>query len=1358
MNKRFMVFVSLVLTLSLLCSLCPAALAEEDDSIRIRTVQDLTALAENCSLDTWSDGKKIVLDADLSLSGVNFQPIPIFNGEFDGNGHEILDLSLDAPQSPCGLFLETGKDANIHDLTVSGTVAPRGNDSMVGGVVGLNRGVITNCSFTGSVSANDRVGGIAGRNEGSGVVTACTASGSVRGLNATGGIVGENAGAIVACDNRSFVNTESVDPSLRLDTVDTSSILNFLRSLRSDSAGITSDTGGVAGSSTGFVERCSNSGTVGYLHLGYNVGGVVGRSGGYVNGCRNDGEVYGRKDVGGIVGQAEPFTEIKEAENLLSGLAYRFAALSASIDTAIADARGVSDDLAMQFATLPAYLSPVASAIAQIDLTDPESAWSLQGVIADCVAGVSAQLESIGHSVGGDSDAILADVQDINDNLNALSGTAVQAMGMLSGASESGDILVDASDDTEGEGITLGKTAESINYGSVYGDSNVGGVAGSISLENDLDPESELTSNPNSLVKNQISMSAVIFRCSSSGEITAKHECVGGIAGRMDLGLASGCSAYGAVAVEDGGYAGGICGLCYGQVSNSCSKLRLNAEKYVGGIVGNGFNARDGEEKSSLVSGCYALVEIEGAPQFAGAVSGGGDGVYTNNFFVPAGFAALDKLSIHGQAEPISFEEFAAVESLPDACKSFTLRFVVDGVTVKEVPFQYGDSFDRSVFPKVERRNGAYAVWNRSDLSDLRFDTTVTAEYRMDETVLRSADERSDGRAAVYVDGQFQQGDSLRLEQIPVGEDDIQMFSAGVRDTVRSQLRSIFREGEPDYSIPVSVVERLRVSFPDDGLNVHTLRYLAPDGQTDNYHVYLASDGGWQRLHPGTFGSYFLFDVPGSGAELALVATIQSWWVAAYIASALVLLALIVLLAVKLKKTLRARPKREKKPLAERPAQRFVRAHKKGVALGAAAVLVTALAITGILRFGSIGPAISTYRILKDFARQETDVQTGILVHVNERDVEMSTTVHRVREDGKMIRCIEQYGIPLYVSDGMIYLENGRGFRVAGGSLDQGAVLDIALDVFLHEDVRRTKDGDSVSYEAVIDGETANRILQHFLPESYTERLNAESMTISIRAEAGALTSLSFTGEGVTESSTPFTISVDLTTQPLAERPVIPQSVLDAIGSGAGAEAEILSEDLLRLLAAWIKYESAESVSADITVSADCGPLSLSPRYEFSRVTAEGTDICCVKSRLFTVYFTDSAACTENGSDLSEAQARLRDAAKLIPAARELCLRGRFRCAANGGTTVYTITLDPDGAGEVAKQLVPELRELDVDFSESVLKVTVEGGALKQIEFDGGGSLRVVSRDVDASVRVTARFADRQPGVIPAGARAVLLK
>jgi hypothetical protein len=166
----------------------------------------------------------------------------------------------------------------------------------------------------------------------------------------------------------------------------------------------------------------------------------------------------------------------------------------------------------------------------------------------------------------------------------------------------------------------------------------------------------------------------------------------------------------------------------------------------------------------------------------------------------------------------------------------------------------------------------------------------------MDETVLRSEAMRDDGRAIVYVDGQFQQGDKLTLELIPVEEDEIRNFVGTWQDTVREQLRSIFREHAPDYSIPVSVAEHLHVSFPDDGLSVHSLRYLPPDGQTNNYRLYIAGENGWERLRPQTFGSYYLFDVPGEEAEFMLVSTIQSWWIVAYIAVALVIVLLLILL------------------------------------------------------------------------------------------------------------------------------------------------------------------------------------------------------------------------------------------------------------------------------------------------------------------------------------------------------------------------------------------------------------------------------------------------------------------------------
>ena len=1361
MSKRISVCTALLLLAVLLLSLCPPAFAEEDNTIHIRTAEELMELAVNCSLDTWSNGKKIVLDNDLSLSTVNFASIPIFNGEFDGGGHTIFDLNLSSAQSPCGFFLETGKDADVHDLNLSGTVATIGDDSVVGGLVGLNRGQVAGCSFSGEVSAIRTVGGIAGKNEAGGVITACVSNGSVRGLSGTGGIAGENAGAILGSENRAFVNTESVDPTLRFDTIDTSSILNFILSLRTDNAGITTDTGGIAGFSTGFIENCQNAGAVGYLHLGYNVGGIVGRSNGYVKSCVNDSEVYGRRDVGGIVGQAEPLTKILEAANALSGLSYRLWALNQSIEDAARDARTATDDLAWRFDNLSAYLAPVGEAVAALDVTDPDTAFYLRSVISDCVNNMTNEIVAIGQDVDGNADILLGDVDKINGNLSALNGTAVQTIDNLVNSDNTGDILVDDSTDVEDDGKTYGKTTHCDNNGSINGDNNVGGIVGSLSVESELDPESDLSALTGStLSKNRLSVYAVILGCVNRGSVTAKRECAGGIAGRMDLGIAAHCASYGPVLLEDGDYAGGICGLLYGTVKSSCVKCSLSGKRYVGGIVGNGYNAASSnkDDRSSQVSGCYTLVEILDKPQFAGAVSGGGAGIYENNFFVPADYAGLDRLSIHGKAEPIPFEDYLAVEGLPQEAKTFSLRFEVDGVLVKEIPFAYGASFDRSVFPEVSRRDGAYAVWDRTDLTDLRFDTTVTARYRMDETVLRSEAVRDDGRAIVYVDGQFQQGDRLTLELIPVEEEEIHNFSGTWEDTVREQLDSIFREGEPDYSIPVTVGEHVYVSFPDDGLDQHSVRYLSPSGLTENHRLYLMGEDGWQRIHPDTFGSYYLIEVPGQTAEFELVYTIQSWWIVAYLAAALVILVLLIIVIVKLKKFLRSRAKKERVPWKERPVNRFLRAHKKPVLIILPILLIAAAGVLVPLRFSSLGSALSAYRVLKDFSRQEVDVQTHIRIQAEERDVEMMTTVHRVNENGHMIRCIEQYGVPLYISDGMVCMENGRVFRLADGTLSQGKVLDLALDVFLHENVQKTSVDGIPRYLAVIGGETADRILQLVLSASGEELLRAESMTIALDTHDGALWQLSFEGTGTASSGTAFQFVVSLTPQEMTERPKIPQAVIDAITNGGGENDQVLTEDLLVLLAAWVKNESAETVSADITVDADCGSLSLSPRYSYFRRTVDGTDIHCIRSALFKLYFTDSAACTATGFDLSEAQQRVVDTAQLIPLAKELCLKGQFSSASAGERMVYAITLSADDAADIVSKLLPELDRLNLSYNNCRLCITLVGSELDSIELDCGASLRVVSRDIDASVLVTVRFNDSEAETIPAAVQNVLVK
>ena len=115
-----------------------------------------------------------------------------------------------------------------------------------------------------------------------------------------GGIAGQNYGAIIQCRNSGSINTTEVDAELDLDAI------NREQLNAAENVPVCTDIGGIAGYSSGILQSCTNSGSVGYAHVGYNIGGIVGRQSGYLDGCANSGDILGRKDVGGIAGQLEP--------------------------------------------------------------------------------------------------------------------------------------------------------------------------------------------------------------------------------------------------------------------------------------------------------------------------------------------------------------------------------------------------------------------------------------------------------------------------------------------------------------------------------------------------------------------------------------------------------------------------------------------------------------------------------------------------------------------------------------------------------------------------------------------------------------------------------------------------------------------------------------------------------------------------------------------------------------------------------------------------------------------------------------------------------------------------------------------
>ena len=197
----------LALTLPVFAEGESSADTTEKETYHIGTMDELLQLADYCRLDSWSENRTVMLDADLELTGSGFSGIPSFSGVFLGQGHVISGLSLVNDGSVVGFFRYVQKGANVRDLVVRVRAMPTGSRTTVGGIAGSNAGTLHNCRFEGVSSGASIVGGIVGTNLASGVIESCTTTGSVYGAHFIGGIAGENHGIIANSTNTANVNT-----------------------------------------------------------------------------------------------------------------------------------------------------------------------------------------------------------------------------------------------------------------------------------------------------------------------------------------------------------------------------------------------------------------------------------------------------------------------------------------------------------------------------------------------------------------------------------------------------------------------------------------------------------------------------------------------------------------------------------------------------------------------------------------------------------------------------------------------------------------------------------------------------------------------------------------------------------------------------------------------------------------------------------------------------------------------------------------------------------------------------------------------------------------------------------------------
>lgn len=1283
---------SLLLAAALILGCAVPSFAEETqqeesslftETITIETAEDFLLFAQNCILDTWSRNKKVLLMADISLAGSDFLCIPTFGGEFDGNGHTIQDFHACDSVNPAGLFHYLQATAYVHDLKVDGNVTPGGDAATVGGIVGTNYGTLEKCSFTGNVVGNANTGGIAGINYGT--IRSCRTDGSIQGKNRTGGIAGDNEGLIDSCENRMAVNTASVDPTIDPTQIELDFNLDLSKLSNLDAHSAATDTGGITGYSCGTVTGCTNHANVGYPSIGYNLGGILGRNNGFVDTCRNEGTIRGRKDVGGIVGQMEPEIAKILSPDYLDTLSNQFEQLGNQVSAAGSHAASAGGEVQNSIQTISAYGNAARSALESFgsELRDsltggqfPPSLDSLH-TIASSIQGMVNATDSLKNAVSGSVGTLSEDVNAISGQISSIAQTFALA------TEDAQQELVSDVSEAEIEEIRQGKIYSCTNTGTVEADMNVGGIAGTMGLEYRLDPEDD-TIGGSTLRLKRYELKSVIQNCKNLGTITGKRSYVGGICGRMSLGMITACEGYGTITSTSGNYVGGIAGITGGTVRSCFAKCTLSGNDYLGGIVGSG-TTQDVTGESSSVTGCYSMVEIPEYRQYIGAISGSESGSYAGNYFFSDTLAGINHVSYTALAEPISYESLLRVESLPQRLRKLTLNFLADGEVLKSQTFSFGDSFGSDVFPTIPEKEGYYARWDTTDLKDLHFDTVVTAEYFPLITALNSTDVRPNGNPILFVQGQFQEGDGLLL------------FPGSTEFTAK--------DGQ-------QVLEHWRVSIPADGLDTHTIRYLP----SDDVQIYLLKNRTWSTVETEEMGSYLAFSAAGAEVEFVAVQRQFHWPYLLCLIGVLVLLLVLLLIF--------HRRKRRSRPVFGKKVRGFV-----GI------LLLLAVAAGGIFLLPETRKAVDTlhaYDILNSYTSQpEQSMTLQVEAKVADQELSFTADIHRTLSDETPVTVISESGRTLYYADGAVFLNDGSAYRINSDAPDYSRLLEQLTQLYAQVDVEAVNG----IYSLSISGESAGD-LSELLPPGARELLSdTNHLTVDLITSENTLTQIHFTGAGNLANSikTPFSVSAQLSVLSPASAE-IPEAVANALATGDYQAQNVYSDDLVRLVNVWRRYKVKPSLGSTITVSADCGPLQLAEDFQFYQWKTEDSPIYGIQKEDLSLYFTDTAICDAQGRAVQTGTAGTVDVVTILDLVYRNFSDMDFQYEAVPEGYLYTVTLNAAGMKTLMNAVLPKAETLDIRYSTGAIQILLTEDTLESVQLTCGGSAKVALVNVDVSL------------------------
>ncbi len=445
---------------------------------------------------------------------------------------------------------------------------------------------------------------------------------------------------------------------------------------------------------------------------------------------------------------------------------------------------------------------------------------------------IRSQVNQITQAAGTDNEALHTTASQIIDSLERVR-RAIYELG------QDPELTISdlAEEVTEGPGLIRGCTVSA----KVDGDSNTGGIVGTVATELESDPEETFSLEDMELLTDvYATLRAVVRDCRFDGAVTTRNDCAGGIAGRCEAGAILDCAARGTV--ETGtDYCGGIAGQTKGAVTRCAALVDLTGGSWLGGVTGLGGDLTD----------CRVMVRCDSDGEALGAITGESDGTLTGNRYLLEDLLGLDGVDVAEAAQGLDFASFSQLSGIPADFLTFSYTFVVDGRTVAELPFEYGGDLDLSKVPAAPAKDGEFGVWPDFPTQDLRRSMVLEISFSSPVTTLSSGEPIPN----LLAQGTFSPDAALTTQVLSLPDSPLSGYA------------------------PVTAYAYTVTGCGADSV---TLRLRAQD--VDRPAAAVLVDGVWQLAESRTDGSYLVLEAPLQGQVMLLDHTspgIQGWVLAA---------------------------------------------------------------------------------------------------------------------------------------------------------------------------------------------------------------------------------------------------------------------------------------------------------------------------------------------------------------------------------------------------------------------------------------------------------------------------------------------